>query len=237
MDQTGHSHLRGTDVSDAVACRTVCAMLRPVARAVATLTGTPLVASVATRRPWVALTVDDGPDRATTPDLLDVLRAHHAQATFFLIGERVARHPHLAAQIAADGHEIGNHLQRDEPSIRLPPAEFARQLTTVHAQLAPLGPVRYFRPGSGWFSIRMLRAAAAHGYRCAMGSPLLIDATYDDPGETGRTLARRAHPGSIVVLHEGTADRAGVAEAADALLTALRERNLRVCTLSTLDVN
>jgi hypothetical protein len=67
MDQTGHSHLRGTDVSDAVACRTVCAMLRPVARAVATLTGTPLVASVATRRPWVALTVDDGPDRATTP--------------------------------------------------------------------------------------------------------------------------------------------------------------------------
>ncbi|WP_246060375.1 bifunctional polysaccharide deacetylase/glycosyltransferase family 2 protein [Herbidospora galbida] len=57
----------------------------------------------------VALTFDDGPDPAWTPQVLDELARHGAKATFFVVGSKVARHPELARRIVAEGHELGNH--------------------------------------------------------------------------------------------------------------------------------
>ncbi|MFD0786375.1 polysaccharide deacetylase family protein, partial [Micromonospora azadirachtae] len=57
----------------------------------------------------IALTFDDGPDPRWTPQVLDVLRRHHAHATFFVVGARVNEHPELVRRILAEGHEIGSH--------------------------------------------------------------------------------------------------------------------------------
>src|SRR6516225_5676815 len=57
----------------------------------------------------VALTLDDGPDPEATPRLLRLLASRGARATFFLIGERAARHRDLVRAMVAEGHEIGNH--------------------------------------------------------------------------------------------------------------------------------
>jgi peptidoglycan/xylan/chitin deacetylase (PgdA/CDA1 family) len=46
----------------------------------------------------IALTFDDGPDRQTTPPILDELRKHDIKATFFVL-----------RRIVAEGHTIGNH--------------------------------------------------------------------------------------------------------------------------------
>ncbi|MFI0153551.1 bifunctional polysaccharide deacetylase/glycosyltransferase family 2 protein [Streptomyces lydicus] len=56
-----------------------------------------------------ALTFDGGPDPVWTPRLLDLLRAHHAHATFFLYGTQAARHPDLVRRIHDEGHEIGSY--------------------------------------------------------------------------------------------------------------------------------
>lgn len=58
---------------------------------------------------YVALTFDDGPDPESSPQVLDLLAAAGATATFFLVGERAARHPELVRRIAADGHAVGSH--------------------------------------------------------------------------------------------------------------------------------
>src|SRR6476661_10100079 len=57
----------------------------------------------------IALTFDDGPNPAVTPQLLDLLDRYDARATFFLIGRHVRACPGLAAEIALRGHAIGNH--------------------------------------------------------------------------------------------------------------------------------
>ena len=57
----------------------------------------------------VALTFDDGPDPASTPDFAAVLAERNIKATFFLLGSMVAKAPELAADLAAAGHEIGVH--------------------------------------------------------------------------------------------------------------------------------
>jgi peptidoglycan-N-acetylglucosamine deacetylase len=205
--------------------------LQRVADVVGRRLGAEIVVHGATASPRVALTVDDGPDPATTPDLLAVLARHDARATFFLIGERSMRHRDLVADIAAAGHELGNHLMRDEPSALLRRDEFRRQLHAVHNLLSAFGAVRAFRPGSGWFTPAMLRAAGSLGYLCALGSPGLVARGYPDPAGLAERLARRSRPGSVIVLHEGTASRAPVAEVVDTLLGALVRKNLEATTL------
>lgn len=57
----------------------------------------------------IALTFDDGPDPRITPAILDTLRKHDIEATFFVSGERAAQHPHLIRRIVREGHALGNH--------------------------------------------------------------------------------------------------------------------------------
>ena len=57
----------------------------------------------------IALTFDDGPDRQTTPPILDELRERDIEATFFVLGRQVEKHPDLLRRIVAEGHTIGNH--------------------------------------------------------------------------------------------------------------------------------
>jgi peptidoglycan-N-acetylglucosamine deacetylase len=71
----------------------------------------------------VALTFDDGPHPQGTEAVLDVLRDRHATAAFFLVGEQVERLPGLAAEIAAEGHEIAIHCRRHRNLLRLTPAQ------------------------------------------------------------------------------------------------------------------
>lgn len=56
----------------------------------------------------LALTFVDGPDPQWTPEILQVLAAHHVHATFFVTGAQAALHPGLVTRILAEGHEIGN---------------------------------------------------------------------------------------------------------------------------------
>ena len=71
---------------------------------------------VQTNAPYLAMTFDDGPSAEYTPRLLDMLKARHIKATFFLIGKNVQAHPELVRRIIAEGHEVGNHTW-DHPQL------------------------------------------------------------------------------------------------------------------------
>lgn len=57
----------------------------------------------------VLLTFDDGPDPVFTPKILEILEKEDVPAVFFVVGEQLFRHPHLAREIVKRGHQIGNH--------------------------------------------------------------------------------------------------------------------------------
>jgi peptidoglycan-N-acetylglucosamine deacetylase len=71
---------------------------------------------VNTQAPYLAMTFDDGPSAEYTPRLLDMLKARHIKATFFLVGKNVQAHPELVQRIIAEGHEVGNHTW-DHPQL------------------------------------------------------------------------------------------------------------------------
>ena len=62
-----------------------------------------------TSKKKIWLTFDDGPSEETTPFILNILKKENIKATFFLIGKKIEKHPHLFKQIILDGHIIGNH--------------------------------------------------------------------------------------------------------------------------------
>ncbi len=177
-----------------------------------------------------------GKQSALTPAILDALAAHGARATFFLLGGRVASNEAIVRRIVAEGHELGNHLMTDAPSIRLPAEAFERQLLRTHELLAPFGPVRWFRPGSGWFNRRMLAQLRRHGYRCALGSAYAYDTHVRSAWYVSRHILRHARPGSVIILHDGGESRRQTVAVLGRVLPELGRRGYRVVTLSELAV-
>jgi peptidoglycan/xylan/chitin deacetylase (PgdA/CDA1 family) len=203
----------------------------PATRAVARLIPGDVLWYVGTADPVFALTFDDGPAPESTPRLLEVLARHQAKATFFLVGERVEAHPHLVEAIIAGGHEIANHLMRDERSVLIPDPQFRRDLARTTELLAPYGPVRWFRPGSGVFTPRMLRSAADQNLRAVLGTLVAANKGLPSDERIARSLSPSIRPGSILVLHQGGPERRGVVETTDDLLSAVA---LRAVTVSDL---
>eukprot|EP01037_Dinobryon_pediforme_P006571 gene6571-6640_t len=75
----------------------------------------------------VVLTFDDGPSPATTPRILDALKAECVLATFFLIGRNAAAAPELVRREWAEGHTLGHHSMTH-------PAVTLRRLSYTAAQ-------------------------------------------------------------------------------------------------------
>lgn len=191
--------------------------------------------SVRTQEPVVALTIDDGPDAVTTPQILDTLRQHEARATFFLITDRIDGNEAVVRRIVKEGHELGNHLTTDQPSIRLALFEFERQLREAHDRLSKFAKVRWFRPGSGWYTRAMLAILNDYGYRCALGSVYPYDAWVPSTRFSVRYVLRRVEAGSIIVLHDHGGRGRRTAAALTTILPELRRRGFRVVTLSEIE--
>jgi peptidoglycan-N-acetylglucosamine deacetylase len=182
----------------------------------------------------VALTIDDGPDSLTTPDLLRELRNHGAHATFFLISGNVADGDSTVAAMIAAGHEIGNHLTRDQASISLAPAGFDSAVVSAGRTLSRFGPVRWARPGGGRYNRRMVATMERLGYQCALGSLYPYDAEIASSRFSSAFVLAHVRPGAIIVLHDGGARGRRTTAVLHRLLPELRRRGLRVVTLSEL---
>lgn len=212
-------------------------MLQPrwLARLLATRQGS-VVFAVVTPHREVALTFDDGPHHESTARLLDVLHRHGARATFFMIGSHVRDLPEVVADVARAGHELGNHLWVDRPSVLSGADEFEQDLLRTHRLLERAGPGRpvLVRPASGWFRPVMLRLARRHGYRMALGSVTTPDLRLEDPERSLRLILGQVQPGAVIVLHDRHPHPETLARFTGALLDGLHAAGLRAVTLSDL---
>ncbi len=187
-----------------------------------------------TRRRVVGLTIDDGPHPLLTPQILEVLARYNAHATFFMLSDKVRQHGAVVEEAVAAGHELGNHMCEDAPSHQLSDAEFVQQLHEAHQVLTAFAPVRWFRPGSGWFNQRMLRHVAALGYRSALASVYPYDAQFPYPPLVSSYVMRNVFPGAIILLHEGLWSRRGTVRVLNTILPALQQQGYQVLSLSEL---
>jgi peptidoglycan/xylan/chitin deacetylase (PgdA/CDA1 family) len=189
---------------------------------------------IAPRRPReLALTFDDGPNPAATPQLLEVLTRHNVRATFFLIGANVRREPALTRELARAGHAIGNHTMNHPWLTWLPESRIRAELQGCnHALEDTLGsPVALFRPPHGARRAAVIRIARELGlttvnWNIIVGDWMPITAsTILARTEFKMALNRRLCRASNIVLHDGghQQPRLPTVEATDQLLARLRD--------------
>jgi len=189
---------------------------------------------VQTTRKIVALTIDDGPHEDNTPGVLDLLSERGVRVTFFILGDHIPGNEALLRRMKADGHELGNHLVEDRPSVTLPAEEFTRQLLVVDPWIAPEAEYRWMRPGSGWFTPDMIRRVASYGYGVCLGSIFPHDDVIHDPETLADDVLGRVYPGAIIILHDGDGERRNLVQTLERVLDGLDAQGFEVLTVSGL---
>jgi peptidoglycan/xylan/chitin deacetylase (PgdA/CDA1 family) len=159
----------------------------------------------------IALTYDDGPNPAATPQLLEVLAEHRVRATFFLIGGFVRQCPSLVREIAAAGHLIGNHTMTHPWLAWQTERRIREELQGASAAIEDVigEPVRYFRAPHGARRPAVLKIAREMGMVpvqwnviCCDWNPIGIDGIFNR-AVRGVERNRQHGRGTNIVLHDG----------------------------------
>lgn len=154
------------------------------------------------------ITIDDGPDPHDTPLLLDLLDRHQAKAIFFMIGEKVRRHPELAREVVRRGHEIGNHtMTHPQASFWcVSPWRTRREIETcqqVIKEVTGYSP-RWFRAPVGHRNLFTHPITRELGMKVMGWNRRGYDAVSTDADAVLAKILPKLGPGDIVLLHEAT---------------------------------
>ena len=190
----------------------------------------------------IALTFDDGPNPPWTDRLLDVLIAAGARATFFDEGQAVEAHPETARKEVELGMAVGSHSYThadDLPSLDGP--AFAEDLAQTDAalRLALNDTPALYRAPYGHTSGTMLQELH-RARRISIGWDVDSgDWTDTPPDQIVANVLDHAHPGAIVLMHDGglgggNPDRGATLAALPRVIDGLRDAGYDLVTVPEL---
>jgi peptidoglycan/xylan/chitin deacetylase (PgdA/CDA1 family) len=199
----------------------------------------PIVSHGDRKRPFVALTFDDGPNVHETLVVAHILDSFGVKGTFFTVGKALDKRPDISRALLADGQLLGDHSYHHDEWRWLDPRypELERTQATFHKRLG-ICP-SFYRPPHGQHTPFM-------SYQLARKHMTMVgwdDSAGDFATTNGRAVARRileqVRPGSIVDLHDGldgdlTADRSVLTVALPIILRGLEARGLHAVRLDQL---
>lgn len=184
----------------------------------------------------LAITFDDGPDPRWTPKILDVLKAKHVPATFFVIGEEAAKSPGILKREYAEGNSIGNHTYTHPVLDEISPTQLRWELNITQRLIESTLGVKsiLFRPPYGIDhqpeyaeEVAQLPVAQDMGY--------LIVGQKIDPHDWRQPygkqipaqeiidgVMRQATAGNIILFHDGGGDRSQTVAALPLIIDQLR---------------
>ncbi|NMB40846.1 MAG: polysaccharide deacetylase family protein [Firmicutes bacterium] len=152
----------------------------------------------------VAITFDDGPDPRFTPAILKILQEEDVKATFFMVGKHAEKYPDLARQVAAAGHEIGNHTYAHTNLLRAPRWRIAAEIKRGEEAIYEATGLRpsLFRPPRGLYEAKLMEETKERGYTVVLWSLSSNDWLEMRPVDISRTILQNITPGDILLFHD-----------------------------------
>ena len=189
--------------------------------------------SVQREEPLVALTFNCAWETNDIPQLLDLLEKENIKATFFLVGQWVERYPDSVRQIAAAGHEIGNHSYSHVDFVGEQENIILQQMDKTDALIRDLTGTSpgLARVPSGSYDSRVIRLLRRQGYEVIQWDVDSVDWQKPPADEMTRKGVENVQNGSIVLFHSG-ADT--TMEALPDVIAGLREKGYRFTTVGNL---
>ena len=152
----------------------------------------------------IALTIDAAWSADKTPFILDTLDQYGIKATFFLCGVWVKAYPDMVKEIAARGHEIGNHSMTHPHMNRISADEIKKELSSLDDEIEALTGKRtnLFRAPFGEYNDTVVSTVRDMGYEVVQWS---IDTVDWKEGRSADTILKAVQPklsdGSIILSH------------------------------------
>ena len=148
----------------------------------------------------IYLTFDDGPTPEVLPIILKTLDIYKIPATFFCVGENMARYPDLVKEMLKRKHVIGNHTHNHISGWRTKNELYFQNIEKCRVVYKS----KLFRPPYG----RLRKSQAKHlskKYKLIMWDVLSYD--YDKntlPEICFRNVIDNTKSGSVIVFHDNT---------------------------------
>lgn len=151
--------------------------------------------------PKIAITFDDGPSPAWTPQLLDGLKERNVKATFFLIGENAKNNPELVKREAEEGHLIGNHTYHHVEITRVPDETAQEEILMTNEVITEITgeEVSYMRPPFGVWQKNQERKLDVMPVLWTIDP---LDWTTDNEDEIINKVVTQAGENDIILLHD-----------------------------------
>ena len=175
----------------------------------------------------VYLTFDDGPVPEVTPWVLDQLKEHNAQATFFCVGENVQKNPEIYNQVIESGHTVGNHTQNHLNGWYTPNSIYYRNILACSEVVKS----DYFRPPYGKIKPMQLKKIQKH-YKVVLWDILSED--YNpavSPQECLLNVVEKVKNGDIIVFHDSQKAHKNLSYALPKTLNFLSEKGYKFLAL------
>lgn len=199
----------------------------------AILAGTSLVRLPAAGSSGVALTFDDGPHDRFTPQILDLLDAAGAVASFFVVGSAAKQRPALIREIDARGHQVANHGYRHLNARKVNVDEYVADVARAQELLEDILGHRLerdFRPPYGIITPAAYLALWRKGFRQVYWSVDSLDHSLTDPRAIIDRVDRLTGPGDVVLMHD---DYEHTPLALQGVLDRLKQRRLDLRSVSS----
>ncbi len=188
---------------------------------------------------WVAITIDDGPDPAVTPKVLEILEHFGAKATFFCVGTRVAEYPELARDIVRRGHALENHSEHHYWYFSMMGSGgLRREIIAAQATIARITNTtpQLFRAPAGLRNPLLEWVLIRERLRLVSWTRRGFDTVNAEAGRILDRLTSGLGGGDILLLHDGHAARAAdgtpvILQVLPQLLTRIAAARLSAVTL------
>ncbi len=195
--------------------------------------------AAAAARGEIALTIDDGPDPAVTPAVLDLLDREGAKATFFCIGRQARAHRALCREIVQRGHSVQNHSDRHSHRFSLlGPKAMRREIVAAQDTLADITgeAPRFFRAPAGLRNPFLAPVLQRLDLQLVSWTRRGFDTLRQEPHSVLARLGRGLAAGDILLAHDGNAARTDAGSAVvlvvlPDLLACVRQNRLVAVTM------
>ncbi len=173
--------------------------------------------------PFCALTFDDGPSQWTKP-ILDILRQHNIQATFFVTGQKAQQFPEVIKRMLNEGHFVGNHTMNHKKLTFLSKPVVLHEIQSCNKILRKLGDFKptLFRAPHGFKRFGLRKILNKFELKLIPWTKGIWDTDMPSKEELVKRVEKKLHPLEILLLHDGV-DNRPIAQNRQATVDALPE--------------
>ena len=152
-----------------------------------------------------ALSFDAAWGNEQTNTLLDILDKYEVKSTFFLVKQWVDKYPEDVKEIAARGHDVGNHSATHPHMAELSAEQQQEEIESCNEAIEKLtgSAPTLFRAPYGEYDNKLVQGLKERGMYCVQWNIDSLDWKNPSPGEMLNRIKEKLCPGSIILMHNG----------------------------------